>query len=160
MATQASLLSARSSWVGGKYSLQLLSVTDQTVRSRTNSRNEFLIGDHILSLKVAEDDTLQLSSIRPDQELSHFFDGIFSGVLTGITIDSSADSGEGNTLHAVFDCQFQAASVAGSKERNRVLFPLVDWTDCVDHTLAGEIVGRGDLRIASVTSTKTAAFFN
>jgi hypothetical protein len=126
----------------------------------TGLRNEFLIGGHLLGLKVAEDDTLQQSDVRSNEEFPHFFDGIFSGVSTGIAVDSGANSGKSNTLHIVFDCQFQTAPVAGSKERDGVVFVLVDWADCVDHTLAGQFIGGSDLCIASVTSIKMVAFFN
>lgn len=160
MVVQASLLSVKSSCVGGKYSLEPLSVSDHSMRDETSLRNEFLIGGHILELKVAEDDTLQLSDIRSNEEFSHFFDGIFSGISTGITVDSGADSGKSNALHIIFDCQLQTASVARSKERDGVVLFSVDWADRVDYTLAGQFVGGGDLCIASVTSIKMVAFLN
>lgn len=138
----------------------IVSILSSSVRDGTSLRNELLVGGHILELKVAEDDTLQFSDIRSNEEFSYFLDSIFGGISTGITVHSGADSGKSNALHVIFNCQFQTASVAGSKERDGVVFLSVDWADRVDYTPAGQLVGGSDLCIASVTSIKMVAFFN
>src|SRR5215467_10184354 len=57
-------------------------------------------------------------------------------------------------------CEFQAPAIApGEQFFLTAAFPAVDGTDGMDHILRRQAVSPGDLRVAGLAATQSAAFF-